>query len=82
MKSYKYIVVNYMFSSIQLRSDFTNPFTPRSNYNSRYNVSSENLALDQLIIPKFIIFFILVTYLADNCIDIVRRNSVLVTHGS
>ena len=33
-------------------------------YNS-YNVSSENLKLDQLIIPKFIFFFILITYLVD-----------------
>ena len=31
-------------------------------YNS-YNVSSENLVLHQLIIPKLIFFFILVTYL-------------------
>ena len=33
-------------------------------YNS-YNVSSENLVLNQLIIPKFIFFFILITYLVD-----------------
>ena len=33
-------------------------------YNS-YNVSLENLVLDQLIIPKLIFFFILVTYLVD-----------------
>ena len=33
-------------------------------YNS-YMLSSENLVLDQLIIPKFIFFFILVTYLVD-----------------
>ena len=33
-------------------------------YNS-YNVSSENLVLDQLIIPKLIFFFILITYLID-----------------
>ena len=33
-------------------------------YNS-YNVSSENLILDQLIIPKFIFFFILIAYLVD-----------------
>ena len=33
-------------------------------YNS-YNVSSENLVLDQLIIPKLIFFFILNTYLVD-----------------
>ena len=33
-------------------------------YNS-YNVNSENLVLDQLIIPKLIFFFILITYLVD-----------------
>ena len=33
-------------------------------YNS-YNVSSENLVLDQLIICKFIYFFTLITYLVD-----------------
>ena len=33
-------------------------------YNS-YNVNSENLVLDQLIIPKLIFFFILKTYLVD-----------------
>ena len=32
---------------------------------SSYNVSSENLVLDQLIIPKLIFFFILITYLVD-----------------
>ena len=46
-------------------------------YNS-CNVSSENLVLDLLIIPQLIFFFILITYL----VTIVRRNSVLVTHGS
>ena len=30
-----------------------------------YNVSSENLVLDQLIIPQLIFFFILITYLVD-----------------
>ena len=48
-----------------------NPLTPRSNfsfsfncqpYNS-YNVRAENLILDQLIIPKLIFFFILITHL-------------------
>ena len=48
-------------------------------YNS-YNVSSENLVLDQLIIPNLIFFLFLITYLV--CVDIVRRNSVLVTHVS
>ena len=50
-------------------------------YNS-YNASSENLVLDQQIIPKLLYFFILITYLVDIAFDIVRRNSVLVTHGS
>ena len=46
--------------------------TPTSNFNSpycqqynSYNVSSENLLLDQLIIPKSIFIFILITYLVD-----------------
>ena len=30
-----------------------------------HNVSSENLVLDQLIIPQLIFFFILITYLVD-----------------
>ena len=33
-------------------------------YNS-YNISSESLVLDQLIIPKFIFLLILITYLVD-----------------
>ena len=33
-------------------------------YNS-YSFSSENLVLDQLIIPKLIFFFILIIYLVD-----------------
>ena len=36
-------------------------------YNS-YNVSSENLVLDQLIIPKLIFYFILITCLVDTVI--------------
>ena len=38
--------------------------SPYQPYNS-YNVSSGNLVLDQLIIPKLIFFFILITYLVD-----------------
>ena len=38
----------------------------------------ENLVLNLLIITQLIFFFILITYL----VNIVRRNSVLVTHGS
>ena len=33
-------------------------------YNS-YNVSSDNLVLDQLIVPKLIFFFVLITSLVD-----------------
>ena len=36
----------------------------RQPYNS-FNVSSENLVLDQIIIPKLILFSILITYLVD-----------------
>ena len=46
-------------------------------YNS-CNVSLENLVLNLLIITQLIFFFILITYL----VNIVRRNSDLVTHGS
>ena len=46
------------------------------------NVSSENLVLEQLIIPKLIFFFNLITYLVDVVYIIVRRNSVLVIHES
>ena len=52
-----------------------NPLTPRSNLSfsslsttqphNSYDVSSENLVLDQLIIPELIFFFILITYLVD-----------------
>ena len=37
----------------------------RQPYNS-YNVSLENLVLDQVVITKLILFFILITYLVDN----------------
>ena len=46
-----------------LKTSFFNPLTPRP-YNS-YNVGSDNLVLDQLIIPKLIFYFILITYLVD-----------------
>ena len=41
---------------------YTSPYCQP--YNS-YNVSSENLVLDQLIITKLIFVFILITYLVD-----------------
>ena len=64
-----------------------NPLTLGSNYPycqpcNSCNVSLENLVLDQLIIPKLIFFFILITWLVDIVFDIVSRNSVLVNHGS
>ena len=43
-----------------------------------YYVSLEILVSDQLVIPLLILFFILITRLRDT----VRRNSVLVIHGS
>ena len=39
-------------------SPYCQPYSP-------YNVSSVNLVLDQLLIPKLIFFFILTTYLVD-----------------
>ena len=39
--------------------------SPYSQPFNSYNVSWENLVLDQLIIPKLIFFFILITYLVD-----------------
>ena len=47
-----------------------------------YNVSSANLVLDQLIIPKLLFFFILIIYLVNIVLIYVRRNSVLITRGS
>ena len=44
-----------------------------------YNVSSESLLLDQLIIPLDIF---LLLWSLDCLLDIVRRNSALVTHGN
>ena len=57
-----------------------NPLTPRSNlqfsllstFNS-YNVSSENLVLDQLIIPKLIFFFVLIINLVDIVLTLYRE---------
>ena len=56
--------------------------SPYSQSYGFYNVGSKNLAFNQLIIPK-LIFFLYSYHLSGwHCIDIVRRNSVLVTHGS
>ena len=49
-----------------LSKGFFNPLTPRSNLQlSLLTVSSENLVLDQIIIPTLIFFFILITYMVD-----------------
>ena len=40
----------------------TSPYCQPYNF---YDVSSENLVLDQLIIPKLIFFFLPITYLVD-----------------
>ena len=51
-----------MTSSILPHQTCNSPYCqPRNSY----NVSSENLVLDQLIIPKLIFSFILITYLVD-----------------
>ena len=47
-----------------------------------YDVSSENLLLDQLVLPLLIIFFSSYCLSAWYCIVLERRNSVMVTHGS
>ena len=54
---------NYTFLPFYLPDQICNsPYCQSYNF---YNVSSENLVLDQVIIPKLIFFFILVTYLVD-----------------
>ena len=40
---------------------------------SSYNVNSENLVLDQLIIPKLIYFFIHISYLLDSVLILYRE---------
>ena len=50
---------------------------------SFYDVSSENLVLDQLLIPNLTDSFLYSHHLHTwYCTDILRRNSVLVTHGN
>ena len=79
----------YLFPSITIVPDssFCKPFHPQRSHQlssllSIYNVSLENLILDQLKIP-YLIFFLYSHHLsACHCIDIVRRNSLLITHGS
>ena len=49
--------------TLQLPDQICN--TPYHQQYNSYNVCSENLVLDQLIIPKLMFFFILITYLVD-----------------
>ena len=56
-----YWVINTFSLTLSLPDQiFNSPFSQL--YNS-FNVSSENLVLDRLIIPKLIFFFSLITYL-------------------
>ena len=66
-----------MFNALTPGQDLINNSPYCLPYNI-YDAISENLELDQLKNPLTYIFFILITRL----IDIVRRNSILVTHGS
>ena len=66
------ISILHVCSSMRVQNESFSSLTPRPNCNSpycqpynSYVLSSENLVLDQLIIPKFIFFFILITYLVD-----------------
>ena len=80
---YKLLVLCSTNNDLKLK---VNPLTHRSNLlfyslstiNHTILVMFENLVLNLLIITQLIFFFILITYL----VNIVRRNSVLVTHGS
>ena len=59
----KYIAVKMFQLTLKLPCQICNsPYSQPYNY---YNISSENLVLDQLIIPKFIFFFILITCLVN-----------------
>ena len=73
----KVSVANYSIHSVDLISNF-----PYCLPYISCNVSLENLVLDQLKIPLLLFFFIVITCLLEYSIDIVRRNSVVVTHGS
>ena len=56
-----YWVINTFSLTLSLPDQiFNSPFSQL--YNS-FNVNSENLVLDRLIIPKLIFFFSLITYL-------------------
>ena len=65
-----FLKINLGISTFQLFTAMLDPLTLRSNfpycqlYNS-YNVSSDNLELDQLIIVSLILLFMLITYLVD-----------------
>ena len=53
------------------------PITPNS-----YDLSSENLVLDQLIIPLLVFFSFLISCLFDIVLNFLRKNSVSVTRCS
>ena len=57
-----FLVKEVKFRPIEISQNVNSPYCQP--YNS-YNISSESLVLDQLIIPKFIFFLILITYLVD-----------------
>ena len=75
---YKDLPVDSQMKTFHLSIKFNfvfhaNPYTPDQIYNSphcqphnSYNVSSENLVLDQLITHKLIFFFFLITYLVNS----------------
>ena len=58
-----WLIVAKKFLTLLLQDQICN--SPHCQPYNSYNVSSENLILDQLIIPKLIFFFILITYLVD-----------------
>ena len=59
-----------MFNTVTVLSTFSPPKFSFGNSHyflpySSYDISLENLVLDQLIIPKLIFFFVLITFLLD-----------------
>ena len=59
------IILNMIISFQPFNSQIKFAILLTVNHNKSYNISSENLVLDQLIIPKLISFFILNTYLVE-----------------
>ena len=71
-QNYNKVYLKYVNGYHQLDLSTNNPLTPDQICNSpfcqpyiSYHVSSENLVMNQLIIPKLIFFLILITYLVD-----------------